>query len=110
MKSEHRRAARVAVDLPASTHARGVRVEGRAANLSQDGLLFHARQLDLPFGSVGVELRLPDIDEPIALVAEVRWVKDEPHGAGMGVRFLNVVRRDRLLLANFVLRRSSVQD
>ena len=51
-----------------------------------------------------VEIDLPEA--PLHVRGEVRWVEDCPTRAGIGIRFHPMAVRDRLLLANYVLRRS----
>jgi hypothetical protein len=104
---EQRRAPRIAVDLPARYRAGDVALDGRVGNLSQDGLFFHTPFLDGFAGDeVAVEVDLPDSDEPLALSGEVRWVDDTPLHSGIGIRFTNVAIKERLLLANFVIRKT----
>lgn len=102
---EQRRAPRVPVDLPARYRSGSVWMDGRAGNLSQDGMFFMTPFLDDPTGEIAVELDLPDQDAPLRLAAEVVRVDDAPLHAGMGIRFVNVAMRERLTLANFLVRR-----
>jgi hypothetical protein len=108
MNHEQRRAARVPVDLPARYRSGEVFLDGRAGNLSQDGMFFVCSLLDDGDGrEVVVELDLPDCREPLALQAEVRWVDVGPLLSGMGLHFVNVALQEKLQLANFVLRAAS---
>src|SRR5690242_871977 len=62
--TEHRRTPRIAVDLPARYRSQTVQMDGRAGNLSQDGMFFVTPYLDAPPEEVAVELDLPDEDGP----------------------------------------------
>ncbi len=104
--AEQRRAPRIPVDLTARYRSETVSMDGRVGNLSQDGMFFVTPYLDDARDDVAVELDLPDVDAPIQLTGQVCWVDDGPH-AGMGIRFINVALRERLLLANFLIRRTS---
>jgi len=103
MSREKRRTPRINVDLPARYRSGIVSLDGRAGDLSQDGMFFVSPFLDDASGDVAVELDLPDSDEPLRLLGEVRWVDDGPRHSGMGIRFLNVAISERLRLANFVI-------
>lgn len=103
---DQRRAARLPVDLPARTCSADAALEGRATNISQDGIYFRATNSDSELAKLAVEIDLPDTEAPLSLTGEVRWVDDEAPEAGMGIRFTHISPRERLLLANFVLRRS----
>jgi len=107
--NEQRRAARVPVDLPARARLGDVAIEGRALDLSQGGVFM--RTLPTALGDdmldVSVEINLPDVEWPLIVTGEVRWVQTDPDRAGLGIRFHPMEVRDRRLLANFVLRRTS---
>jgi uncharacterized protein (TIGR02266 family) len=104
--SEHRRTPRISVDLPARYRSEAISLDGRAGDISQDGMFFMSDFLDDANGEVNVELDLPDSDVPLRLAGEVRWVNDAPLHAGMGIRFINVTMNERLRLANFVIHRT----
>jgi hypothetical protein len=91
------------VDLPARYRSGQVSLDGRAGDLSQDGMFFVSPFLDDTPGEVAVELDLPDSDEPLRLLGEVRWIDDGPLHSGMGIRFMNTAINERLRLANFVI-------
>jgi hypothetical protein len=106
MSSEQRRTPRIPVDLPARYRSEGVSLDGRAWDLSQDGMFFMSPFLDDTPGEINLELDLPDSDEPLRLTGEVRWVDDGALHAGMGIRFHNIAIQERLRLANFVIHRT----
>src|SRR5262249_5984978 len=100
-----RRASRIRVDLPARCRSDALSIEGRAANLSQDGML-----LTLVGGALGVggsafvELDLPDEGgRPQRALGEICWST----AAEAGIRFLEIQLHDFRRLANFVLRRAT---
>jgi hypothetical protein len=105
---ELRRASRITVDLPARCRSDvlDLSIEGRATNLSQDGML-----LTLVGGALGVggsafvELDLPDENNrPLRAIGEICWNT----AAGAGIRFLEIPLADFRRLANFVLRRVNI--
>jgi uncharacterized protein (TIGR02266 family) len=104
---EHRRAPRVAVDLPARYRSGSASLDGRAGNLSQNGMFFHAACRDeLAAQQVQIEIDLPDHEKPITLTGEVRWIADSPLAPGMGIRFTQVSMAERRRLANYVILRA----
>ena len=104
--SEQRRTPRISVDLPARYRSGNVSLDGRAGDLSQDGMFFMCDLLDDHYGEVAVELDLPDSPVPLRLTGEVRWVDEAPLHPGMGIRFKNLAIPERLRLANFVIHRT----
>jgi hypothetical protein len=106
LPTELRRAPRIAVDLPVRYRSETVWMDGRAGNLSQDGMFFVTPFLDDPEEEIVLELDLPEQEGTILLAGKVCWVDDAPLHAGMGIRFVNVALRERLLLANFLIRRT----
>jgi hypothetical protein len=105
---EHRRAPRVAVDLPARYRSGTVSLDGRAGNLSQNGMFFLATSLDDQIENpIHIEIDLPDHDQPLTLHGEVRWVHaDELRRAGMGIFFTQISLAERRRLANYVILRA----
>ncbi|MBI4511646.1 MAG: PilZ domain-containing protein [Deltaproteobacteria bacterium] len=102
---DQRRATRVASDLPARYQTSEILLEGWAGNLSQGGMFFVGPAIDRGVGDVRVEIALPEFS-PLMLAGEVRWVEEGPVHFGMGIRFVNVARFERQLLANYLLRRT----
>jgi hypothetical protein len=94
------------VDLPARYRSANVSLDGRAGNLSQDGMFFVTSFLDDGADEINVEIDLPDAEQPLVLSGQVCWVDDAPLHSGMGIRFKNLAIQERLRLANFVLQRS----
>jgi hypothetical protein len=104
MSREQRRTPRIRVDLPARYRSEVVSLDGRVGDLSQDGLFFASHLLDDAAGAeVALEVDLPDSNEPLRILGEIRWIDDGPQNPGMGIRFLNVAVSERLRLANFVI-------
>jgi Tfp pilus assembly protein PilZ len=91
--------------LPVRYRSGGVSLDGRAFDLSQDGIFFMTPFLDDTNGDIALEIDLPDSPEPLRVEGQIRWVDEAPLHAGMGIRFTNVAIRERLLLANYMLRR-----
>jgi hypothetical protein len=113
---EQRRASRIPVDLPARFRSDTESVDGRAANLSQDGIRFIGSAPRLgpslgpvfdeeDSGHVVLEIDLPDDDTPLHLDGEVCWSERGPTRA-VGIRFTRVGKPERTRLANFVIRRA----
>jgi hypothetical protein len=103
---DNRRTPRISVDLPARYRSPSISLDGRAGNLSQDGMFFVSSFLDDAIDEINIELDLPDSDTPLTLPARVAWVDPAPLHAGMGIRFTNVGMNDRLRLANFMIQRT----
>src|SRR5438105_2371976 len=58
MSSEQRRTPRINVDLPARYRSEGVSLDGRAWDISQDGMFFMSPFLDDTPGEINLELDL----------------------------------------------------
>jgi hypothetical protein len=112
---DKRRSLRIAVNLPARFRSEVVSVDGRAANLSQSGMLFLGAPPALVTAGtvhpVNVEIDLPDIGTPISTTAEVRWIEPgeaKNDGAAVpgavGLRFTGLAVGARRRLANLILR------
>jgi hypothetical protein len=69
-------------------------------------MFFESAFLDESREEISIEIDLPDTDQPLVLVGQVRWVDDGGVHSGMGIRFTNVAPHERLRLANFVLQRT----
>jgi hypothetical protein len=90
--------------------------EGLTENLSVGGLLLHARlpEADLLSRAVlghapaAIEFPLPDgYPEPVRGIARVAWVetvRGKPEECRLGVRFLEMLARDRDRIVEFVVR------
>jgi hypothetical protein len=103
MMSDQRRVQRIPVDLPARFRSETSSVDGRAEDISQDGMRFVGRAADDAPGAVHVEIDLPDADDtPLKLLGEVAWIGS----ASIGIRFTNIEKLVRRRLANFVIRRA----
>jgi hypothetical protein len=94
----------VSVDLPARYRSGSISLDGRAGNLSQNGMYFHTSMLDESIENpIHIEIDLPDHDQPLALHGEVRWVQDN---GGMGICFTQISLPERRRLANYVILRA----
>lgn len=107
-EDDQRRASRIPVDLPARCWSETLSVDGRAENLSQDGMLFVGHGPEVAGGFVELEIDLPDADGPLLLGGEIAWVTEGPRfiNRTVGIRFTRVETLVRRRLANFVIRRS----
>jgi uncharacterized protein (TIGR02266 family) len=81
---------------------------GFSLNVSEGGL-FVATHMHQPVGTkVAITLALPDDGEPLALMAEVRWIRehkdDSEASAGMGLRFLALSPEAEARIQSFVKR------
>ena len=116
-EADQRRALRIAVDLPARFRSETQSVDGRALDLSQDGILFvgSAPRLgpslapifdEVDAGPVFLEIDLPDEDDvPLAMRGTICWSERGPTRA-VGIRFDRLATRERRRIANFVIRRA----
>jgi hypothetical protein len=119
MEADKRRALRIAVDLPARFRSETQSVDGRALDLSQDGIRFvgSAPRLgpslapifdEVDTGPVFLEIDLPDdegSDHPLALRGTICWSEAGPTRA-VGIRFTQLPTHERRRIANFVIRRA----
>jgi hypothetical protein len=100
--SDLRRVARIPVDLPARYRSPAISLDGRASNLSHDGVYFTcASDMSGFAGKVNLEIDLPDEPKPVAVLAEICW-RDL---GGIGLRFLEIPMLYRRRLANYVMHR-----
>ncbi len=116
-EADQRRALRIAVDLPARFRSETQSVDGRALDLSQDGIRFvgSAPRLgpslaplfdEVDTGPVFLEIDLPDEDEvPLSMHGTICWSNRGPTRA-VGIRFEKLPARERRRIANFVIRRA----
>jgi hypothetical protein len=104
---EKRRAHRVRVNLPARYRSKSVSLDGQVCNLSCDGLFLRSEFLDDMGTTVDVDLDLPGTSGPLKLQGEVVRTDASPLACGMGIRFRDVRLPVRLLLANYMLLRTS---
>jgi hypothetical protein len=103
--TDQRRVLRFPVDLPARYRSVTYSGDGRAANISQDGVQLVGAGVDAAAGPVFVEIDLPDSDGPLAVGGEICWLSDGPTRS-IGIRFTRIEARARRRLANFVIRRA----
>lgn len=73
-------------------------LEGEVTDLSPEGLFFASDYLDDQGETAQVVLQVPTRSQPLRLRGEVRWVKDAPDAAGMGIRFVDLSTEDREVL------------
>jgi hypothetical protein len=98
---DQRRSLRIPVDLPARYRSPTRSMDGRARNLSQDGMLFvgAAPREGVAVEKVIVEIDLPD-GKAISVGGEVRWAASRR----AGIRFTEIGIATRRRLANLILR------
>jgi hypothetical protein len=107
--ADQRRVQRIPVDLPARYRSETSSVDGRAEDISQDGMRFVGRAGDVAPGALHLEIDLPDSDEtPLTLRGEIAWITSGPLArlATIGIRFTGIEKLVRRRLANFVIRRA----
>jgi len=92
-----RRGPRVRVSIPASYESSQLSVDGRVTDLSAEGLFLSTSYLDAQGEKARVQVRLPE--EALELRGEVRWVRETPLGAGMGIKLVDVSLDDRARLS-----------
>lgn len=94
-----RRTSRSRVSLVAKYVSANLSLEGQITDVSPDGLFFSSDFLDGQGESARVVVVvIPTRNRPLELRGEVRWVRDQPHTGGMGIRLLGVSREDQELL------------
>lgn len=96
--AEQRRAPRARVNFAARYVSSNLSLEGEVTDLSPEGLFFASDYLDDQGETAHVVVVLPTRSQPLRLRGEVRWVKDAPNAAGMGIRFVDLSLEDRELL------------
>jgi hypothetical protein len=96
--ADQRRVSRARVQFTARYSSPNLNLEGLVTDLSPDGLFFCSDFLDDQGETAHVVLDVPSRGQPLELRGEVRWVKDAPSAAGMGIRFVDVSLEDRALL------------
>jgi hypothetical protein len=90
----------------AQFRAHGLVIDGLVEDVSRNGLFMRSpRQLG-PGETAEIDLDLPG-EETLHLSAEVVRVEHEPR-AGMALRFLGDLERNRRPLANFIMRQHAV--
>lgn len=103
---DKRAAVRVPVRARAQFRAHGLVFDGLVEDVSRSGLFMRSpRQLG-PGESAEIDLDLPG-EETLHLMAEVVRVELEPR-AGMALRFVGDIERNRRPLANFIMRQHAV--
>jgi uncharacterized protein (TIGR02266 family) len=85
---------------------------GLTQDISEGGI-FVETYLPLTFGSVvDLQFSLPDEGPPITVQAEVRWISEyNPNSdgnPGVGLRFLQLEKKDRVRIEAFVQRRETI--
>src|SRR3954462_12986605 len=99
---DQRRSFRVRVHFSARYASSNLNLEGHVTDVSPDGLFFCSDYLDDQGESAQLWVDVPERDGPLELRGEVRWVNDNPHAGGMGIRFVDVSLEDRALLSSLV--------
>jgi uncharacterized protein (TIGR02266 family) len=100
--SEQRRASRVRVSFPARYVSANLSLEGHVTDLSAEGLFFSSDYLDDQGEPAQLIVQVPQRKQPLALRGEVRWVKDAPDAAGMGIRLVGVSVEDQAVLQSLL--------
>src|SRR3954471_10248999 len=95
--ADQRRVSRARVHFTARYSSPNLHLEGHVTDLSPDGLFFCSDFLDDQGETAHVVVDVPTRPRPLELRGEVRWVKDAPHAAGMGIRFVDVSLEARAL-------------
>ena len=99
---DQRAAVRVPVRVRAQFRAHGLVIDGLVEDVSRNGLFMRSpRQLEAG-AKAELDLDLPG-EETLHLSAEVVRVEQHPR-AGMALRFVGDVERNRRPLANFIMR------
>lgn len=114
---DRRKFVRVDSQLPLSYTVIGTdqRGQSKTRNISGGGICFFAPEPLTPGAQIDMTMRLPGRDEPIRFSAEVVWSRlvESPglasldYRADVGVRFVTITPRDRVLILQHVL--SSIQ-
>jgi hypothetical protein len=104
---DKREAVRVPVRVRAQFRAQGVVIDGLVEDVSRSGLFMRSPRQVGPGSEAEIHLDLPGEAETLHLFAEVVRVELEPR-AGMALRFLGDVERNRRPLANFIMRQHFV--
>ncbi len=103
---DQRAAVRVPVRARAQFRVDGLVIDGLVEDVSRSGVFMRSpRQLD-PGASAELSIDLPG-EERLWLSAQVVRVEQSPR-AGMALRFLGDVDRQRRPLANFIMRQHAV--
>jgi hypothetical protein len=100
--TRHRRSVRIRTDARLDLAADDeVLLDHRIVNINLDGLAIDAPVLQ-PVGTV-VELSIhfPDLGESVETAGEVVWVREAPTRL-MGIRFRDLLRAERALLARYL--------
>jgi len=106
-KADNRRIhPRFAVDLDVSLSSEHNFYAGFAENISSGGL-FIATHVVKPVGErMEISVSLPEREEPIRCMGEVRWVRDYSERSnvppGLGIRFLDLAAEDAAAIERFL--------
>jgi hypothetical protein len=99
---DQRAAVRVPVRVRAQFRAHGLVIDGLVEDVSRNGLFMRSpRQLE-EGATAEIDLDLPG-EETLHLSAEVVRVEHHPR-AGMALKFVGDIERNRRPLANFIMR------
>ena len=103
---DKRESVRVPVRVRAQFRAHGLVIDGLVEDVSRNGLFMRSpRQLG-PGATAEIDLDLPG-EPTLHLSAEVVRVEEHPR-AGMALKFVGDVERNRRPLANFIMRQHAV--
>ena len=111
MTEERRRDPRCTLRLNVSYAIQGTKKIGKAltTDISAGGARFVAEHRLEVGDRLELVLRLPERDEPVRCLADVRWTKPvqstdkalQSSGAEIGVQFVELAPKDRALLAQY---------
>ena len=99
---QQRRSQRIRVQFAARYASSNLNLEGLVTDLSPEGLFFSSDYLDGTGEAADVWIDLPSQQATLQLRGEVRWVKDSPHGCGMGIKLIDLSLSDRMLLSGLM--------
>ena len=99
---DQREAVRVPVRVRAQFRAHGVVIDGLVEDVSRSGLFMRAQRTLGPGAVAEIDLDLPG-EATLHLSAEVVRVEESPR-IGMALKFTGNVERNRLPLANFIMK------
>jgi hypothetical protein len=103
---DQREAVRVPVRVRAQFRAHGLVIDGLVEDVSRSGLFMRSPRTLGPGEMAEIDLDLPG-EATLHLSAEVVRVEDHPR-TGMALKFTGNVERNRLPLANFIMKQHAV--
>jgi len=73
-------------------------------NISEGGIRFRSDRFISLARRLVIEINIPALEEPLRAIAKIAWIKKLPAGDDyeMGNQFLEISRRDKDIIKNFV--------